>query len=96
MKGGILYSRVIPADKDRGYVLLMSWEKPVVQRTCYVMSSMSAPSRASLDSMIEDAARRGGADKVVDVTESGIVKKLAKLFGEVPEKIAKVNVPKIS
>jgi hypothetical protein len=46
--------------------------------------------------MIADAAKRGGADKVVDVTESGIVKKLAKLFGEVPEKIAKVKVPKIS
>ena len=44
MKNGVLYSRVIPADMDRGYILLTSWSKQVVQRTCYSMSSRSAPS----------------------------------------------------
>lgn len=83
MKNGILYSRVIPADMDRGYILLTSWSKPVVQRTCYSMSSMSAPSRASLDASVDAVLRKSMASSVIDVTDAGVVKKLAKLFAEV-------------
>ena len=92
MKGGTLFSRVIPADKDRGYVLLLSWEKPVVQRTCVQMSTMGDPTRASLNNLLDLAERRHGPSTIVDVTEAGIAKKLAKMFGEVVEK---VKVPKV-
>lgn len=89
MNGGTLFSRVIPADKDRGFVLLLSWEKPVVQRTCYSMSSMSAPSRAGLDALIAAAVARTNASKVIDVTAPAIVNRLARMFGEVPERASK-------
>ena len=87
MKGGTLFYRVIPADKDRGYALLTSWDKPVVQRTCYTMSSMTNPSRAAMDASLAETKRRGGAEHLVDTTELSIQKKLAKLFGEDDEPV---------
>jgi len=84
MKGGTLFYRVIPADRDRGYILLTAWSKPVVRISCYTNSSMSAPSRVSLNAILADLQARSGAETLIDTTEAGIVKKLAKLFGEVP------------
>lgn len=84
MKGGTLFYRIIPADRDRGYVLLTAWSKPVVRISSYTNSSMSSPSRASLNLMLTSIKATSGAETLVDTTEPGIVKKLAKLFGEVP------------
>jgi len=84
MKGSTLFYRIIPADRDRGYVLLTSWSKPVVRVSCYTNSSMSYPTRVSLNSLLAAIKATSGAETLVDVTEPGIVKKLAKLFGEVP------------
>ena len=84
--GTPLYARVIPADKDRGYVLLLSWEKPVVQRTAIQLSTMGSPTRAELNGLLAAAEQRHKGVVVVDVTELSIQKKLAKLFGETAEK----------
>lgn len=84
MKGGTLFYRVIPADRDRGYVLLTAWSKPVVRVSCYTNSSLTYPTRASLNAMLSSVQSTSGAETLVDVTDPGIVKKLAKLFGEVP------------
>lgn len=80
-----LYARIIPADRDRGYVVLLSWEKPVVQRTCTQMTTMGTISRAEINRVIAEAAAYYKA-QVVDVTDPGLQKKLAKLFGEEPQK----------
>lgn len=87
MKGGTLFYRVIPADRDRGYVVLTAWAKPIVQASCYSNSSMTVPSRASLNRILEDIQSRSGADKLVDATDAGVIKKLAKLFGEDTPKV---------
>lgn len=87
MKGSTLFYRVIPADRDRGYVLLTGWIKPVVYASCYTNSSMTVPSRVSLNAMLADIKKRSGAETLVDTTEAGIVKKLAKLFGEDTPKV---------
>ena len=80
MKGGTLYARVIPADRDRGFNILFSWEKPVIQRTCQQMSSISAITRKSLEISLRQAQARYGVDQVVDVTEAAIKKRLEKMF----------------
>jgi hypothetical protein len=84
MKGGTLFYRVIPADRDRGYVLLTGWAKPLNRASSYTNSSLTAPSRASLNALLASIKATSGADTLVDATEPGIVKRLAKLFGEVP------------
>ena len=87
MKGGTLFYRVIPADRDRGYILLTGWLKPVVYASCYTNSSMSAPSRISLNAMLADIKSRSSAENLVDTTDAGVVKRLVKLFGEDTPKV---------
>lgn len=84
MKGGTLFYRVIPADRDRGYVLLTGWSKPLNRASSYTNSSLTAPSRVSLNALLAGIKATSGAETLVDTTDPGIVKKLAKLFGEVP------------
>lgn len=84
MKGGVLFYRIISADRERDYVLLTAWSKPVVRTSCYTNSSMTAPSRVSLNAMLANLQATSGAESLVDTTEPAIVKRLAKLFGEVP------------
>ena len=81
MKNGTIYSRIIPADKNRGYVFLLSWEKPVVQRTAVQVSSLSVPGRKSLERLLSLGDQSIKAN-VVDTTAPGMMKKLEKLFGE--------------
>ena len=84
MKGGTIFVRIVPADRDRGYVMLISWEKPVVQRTCIEVTSLGAISRATIDRVMAQALANHNAAKIVNVTDSGLLKKLAKMFGEDP------------
>ena len=77
-----MYIRIVPADRDRGYVLLVSWVKPVVQKTATQISSLSGLSRDSLDAAIARATSSYKPANVVDVTPPGIHAQLRKLFGE--------------
>ncbi|MGD9663138.1 MAG: hypothetical protein AB7U63_17920 [Porticoccaceae bacterium] len=85
MKNETIYSRIIPADMNRGYVFLVSREKPVVQRTAAQVSSLSVPSRKSLNRLIAEAEATFKAT-VVDTTAPAVMKKLLKIFGEEPTK----------
>ena len=77
-----MYIRIVPADRDRGYVLLVSWVKPVVQKTATQISSLSDLTRDSLDAAIARATLSYKPGNVVDVTPPGIYTQLRKLFGE--------------
>ena len=77
-----MYIRIVPADRDRGYVLLVSWVKPVVQKTATQISSLSDLSRDSLDAAIARATSSYKPGNVVDVTPPGIHAQLRKLFNE--------------
>jgi len=88
MKGGTMYARIVPADRDRGYVMMVSWSKPVVQRTCQQQRTMSAITRKSIDDALEQFRIDYGVMEVQDLTDPGLKRKLAKLFGEeVPKKV---------
>lgn len=83
MLASTLFVRVVPQDKDRGYVLLAGYDSAVVQRTAIQSMTLSAPTRASLNQAIERIKAANSAAEVRDVTAPAIQKKLAKLFGEV-------------
>ncbi len=83
MLASTLYVRVVPADKDRGYVLLAGYDPAVVQRTALQYTTLSTPTRDALNAAIERMRANNNAKDVRDVTSPNIVKKLAKLFGEV-------------
>ena len=82
MIAGTLYVRVVPQDKDRGYMLLAGFDSAVIQRTAAQYTTLSDPTRATLDAAIARMQKIYSASAVKDVTAASVVKKLAKLFGE--------------
>jgi hypothetical protein len=78
-----LYIRVVPQDRDRDYVLLASFDPAVVQRTAAEYSTLTSPTRASLDAAVARLQQRYSAD-IKDVTAPAIAKQLARIFGELP------------
>jgi hypothetical protein len=82
MIAGTLYVRVVAQDKDRGYMLLAGFDPAVIQRTAAQYTTLSDPTRATLDAAIARMQKLYSASEVKDVTASAVVKKLAKLFGE--------------
>jgi hypothetical protein len=84
MLASTLFVRVVPQDKDRGFMLLAGYDASVVQRTALCYTTLSDPTRVSLDAAIERIRINNSASEVRDVTAPAIQKKLAKLFGEVP------------
>lgn len=79
---GTLYTRIVPQDKNRGYVMMASWSKPVNQRTCDQMTTLGAISREYVNQVTENLREHFGADEVVDTTDESLRRKLAKQFGE--------------
>ena len=79
-----LYVRVVPQDKDRGYAVLAGYDSKVVQRTAIQVTTLSVPSRQSLNDAIARLKASNSAAEVEDCTAPNIVKQLAKLFGETP------------
>ena len=84
MIASTLFVRVVPQDRDRGYVLLAGYDAAVVQRTAIQSTTLSTPTRASLNAAIERLRLANSAAEVRDVTAPVIQKKLAKIFGEAP------------
>jgi len=82
MLASTLFVRVVPADKERGYVLLAGYDATVVQRTALQYTTLNDPTRDSLNAAVERMRAGNNAADVRDVTAPNIVKKLAKLFGE--------------
>lgn len=78
----MLFVRVVPADKDRGYVLLAGWDAKVVQSTCTQSTTLSVITRASLTEAIERLRKSCSCATVRDVTAPALQRKLQKLFGE--------------
>jgi hypothetical protein len=89
-----IYIRVVPADKDRGYVLLVGFDSKVVQSTCANYTTLGGITRPILDAAIERMKVEYKASTVKDVTAPTLQRKLQKMFGEEvtpKEKVAKVT-----
>ncbi len=78
-----LFVRVVPQDKDRGYMLLAGFEPKMVQSNCSRYTTLNDISRRVLDEAIERMRESFGASEVKDATAETLKRKLAKLFGEV-------------
>ena len=77
-----MYIRIVPADRDRGYMLLVSWVKPVIQKTATQITTLTVLSRDSLTAAIDAVTLSYKPREVVDVTPPGIHAQLRKLFNE--------------
>lgn len=85
MLASTLFVRVVPADKDRGFMLLAGYDAAVVQRTAIQYTTLTVMTRESLNAAIERMRAANSAKEVKDCTAPAIQKKLARLFGEVAE-----------
>ena len=85
-----IYIRVVPADKDRGYVLLVGFDSKVVQSTCANYTTLGGITRPILDAAIERMKVEYKASTVKDVTAPTLQRKLQKMFGEEVTPKAKV------
>lgn len=82
MLASTLFVRVVPQDKDRGFMLLAGYDASVIQRTALQYATLSNPSRASLAAAIERMRVNNSAKEVKDVTAPAIQKRLEKIFEE--------------
>lgn len=89
--GGTIYVRVVPQDRNNGYMLLVGYDSAVVQRTAITYSTISNPTRAYLEATIQRVRDQYTNCNIKDVTSSGITKRLMKLFGETTEKLKDKN-----
>ena len=74
-----IYCRIVSADKDRGYVMLFSWIRPVVQRTCHLLSTLTNVTQEQIDNLKAETLIKTSASEIIDVTEPSILKKIQKL-----------------
>jgi hypothetical protein len=83
MIASTLFTRVVPADRARGFALLIGWDAKLVQSTAMYISSLSGlTSRAQLDAAIKRAIGTHAYSEVRDVTAEGVKAKLCLLFNE--------------
>lgn len=80
MYASTLYCRVVPQERGRGWMLLVSWEKPVVQRTCAQLITLSGVTQASLDAVKAKVQADYRVAKLDDVTPESVVKQLQREF----------------
>lgn len=78
MIASTLYIRTVPSSDSGDWQLLASWEKPVVQRTCCHLSTLTAVTEDSLAATRAAIAARFKAASVVDVTPPAVARALAK------------------
>lgn len=86
-----LYYRIVPADKDRGFVMLLSWDKPVVQRTSFQMSTLGVANEANIARVLKEVTSFYKVSGVVDLTDTSMLKRLAKLYAPKAEPEAAVD-----
>jgi hypothetical protein len=78
-----LFIRIVNADRNRGFMLLVGWDAKVVQATCVQLCSLVGLTRR--DQLNAAIARVTGTytySEVRDVTADGIKAKLRVMFGE--------------
>lgn len=80
MVGGNLFYRIVAADRNRGYILLTSWGKPVIQRNCDSMHTLTGLTQKSLDKMLANVKEMYSAGSMTDVTDPTVAGQLRRLF----------------
>jgi hypothetical protein len=77
-----IFVRVVPQDKDRGYMLLAGFDSKITQATCAKYSTLNVVTRESLNDAISRLKDQYKATEIKDATSPALQRKLQKLFGE--------------
>ena len=75
-----IYVRIVEADRQRGYSILVGYDPKVVQRTAIQQVSLSVLTKANLEAAFERIKQAYHTSDLRDVTDSSIKKRLDKLF----------------
>ena len=81
-----IFVRVVAADKDRGFAVLVGYDAKVVQRTAIQQVSITGTKRQELVAAIDRIRVNYNASEIRDVTADGIKRRLEKNFAETDSK----------
>ena len=90
MIASTLFVRIVPADRARGFLLLLGWDAKIVQATAVQITTLAPANRADLDATIARTVKHYTHSEVRDVTAEGVKSKLRVLFDE--PKVGKVEI----
>jgi hypothetical protein len=76
MISSTLYYRIVPQERGRGWMLLISWVKPVVQRTCLQLITLQGVTEKSLEERLNHIKNTYGASEVRDETPPAVLRSL--------------------
>jgi len=82
MISSAIFVRIVPADRDRGFICLVGHDAQVVQRTAVQQLTISVPTRSAIDAVLERVRANYNASELRNVTAAGVQKRLEKLFNE--------------
>lgn len=77
-----VYVRIVTQGRDHGFMLLVGFEPRIVAATATKIITLTAPTRSSINYMIEKVKKDFNATTVRDITADGILRQLRKLFNE--------------
>ena len=80
MQVGKLFIRVIPQNRNRGFMLVAGFDAAVNQTTMVRYVTLQGITQQVLDKGIKEITAMLGAEEVVDVTKEDVYKKLMRLF----------------
>jgi hypothetical protein len=73
-----IYVRIVAADKNRGYIILVGYDAKIVQRTAIQQVSLSVLSKANIQTAFGRIKANYRASELRDVTADGIKKRIEK------------------
>lgn len=78
MIASTIFVRIVAADKNRGYIILVGYDAKIVQRTAIQQVSLSVLSKANIEAAFERIKANYNASELRDVTADGIKKRIEK------------------
>ena len=60
--------------------MLLSWDKPVVQRTAFQMSTLGTADPKNIQRVLDEVTRFYRVSDIIDTTEDSMKKRLQKLY----------------
>ncbi len=78
MIASTIFVRIVAADKNRGYIILVGYDAKIVQRTAIQQVSLSVLSKANIEAAFERIKANYNASELRDGTADGIKKRIEK------------------
>ena len=78
MQVGILFTRVIPQARNRGFMLIAGFEAALSQKTMVRYVTLSSLANEAISKAMEEVTAMLGAKEVQDVTKADVLKRIEK------------------